>query len=206
DGLVGTLAADLKALRLPIDLIVVSDHGMETVQGNWIDLDKFTDLSQFVTIGSLIYPPSEEAAAHAYQQLNGASDKFFVSRRADVPAYLHFNENAREGDPVVIPTGPYMIRAHASETPEILQPKVKGEHGYDPSVMKSMRAIFYAAGPDIRPGAEIQPFENIDVYPLIAEILGLRIGHIDGDLSVLRPILRAAQSSKFSLAAAPAPN
>ena len=54
------------------------------------------------------------------------------------------------GDPVVIPTGPYMIRAHASETPEIVQPKIKGEHGYDPSQMKSMRAIFYAVGPDIR--------------------------------------------------------
>ena len=125
DSVVGTLAADLKSLHLPIDLIVVSDHGMETVQGNWIDLDKFTDLSQFVTVGngSLIYPPSEEAAARAYQQLKGASDKFVVYRRADVPAHLHFNESARAGDPVVIPTGPYMIRARASETPEVVQPK-----------------------------------------------------------------------------------
>ena len=189
DGLVGTLAADLKALHLPIDLIIVSDHGMETVQGNWIDLDKFADLSQFVTIGSLIYPPGEEAAAHAYQQLNGASDKFVVYRRADVPAHLHFNENAREGDPVVIPTGPYMIRAHASETPEIVQPKIKGEHGYDPSQMKSMRAIFYAVGPDIRPGTKVPPFENIDVYPFLAEILGLKIGATDGHLDSLQNIL-----------------
>ncbi len=189
DGLVGTLAADLKALRLPIDLIVVSDHGMETVQGNWIDLDQFTDLSQFVAIGSLLYPPSEEAAARAYQQLKGASDKFVVYRRADVPTHLHFNENAREGDPVVIPTGPYMIRARASETPEIVQPKVKGEHGYDPSQMKSMRAIFYAEGPDIVPGVRLAPFENIDVYPFIAEILGLKIGAIDGHLDSLQKIL-----------------
>jgi hypothetical protein len=45
--------------------------------------------------------------------------------------------------------GPYMIRAHASETPEIVQPKIKGEHGLDPSCMKSMRAIFFADRPDI---------------------------------------------------------
>ena len=74
-------------MQLPVDLIVVSDHGMAAVQGNWIDLDTFTDLSQFVTDGSLLYAPSEEAAAHAYQQLRGASDKFVVYRRADVPAY-----------------------------------------------------------------------------------------------------------------------
>jgi predicted AlkP superfamily pyrophosphatase or phosphodiesterase len=195
DGMVGLLMADLKELQLPVDVIVVSDHGMATVEGNWIDLDHFTDLSQFVTVGSLLYPPNEQSAAHAYRQLQGASDKFVVYRRRSVPAHLHFNTNPRSGDPVVIPTGPYVIRAHASETPEILQPKVKGEHGYDPSTMKSMRAIFYAAGPDIRPDVQIQPFENIDVYPLIAHILGLHVGKIDGRLAVMRPILRSDHQS-----------
>jgi predicted AlkP superfamily pyrophosphatase or phosphodiesterase len=194
DALMGILTADLKTVHLPVDLIVLSDHGMATVQGSWIDLDHYTDLSKFVTVGSLLYAPNEQAAARAYRQLRGASDKFIVYRRRDVPAYLHFTGNARIGDPVVIPTGPYMIRAHASENPE-LPPKVKGEHGYDPYKMKSMRAIFYAAGPDIRPGYKLQPFENVDVYPLIAHILGLRVGQIDGKLDVLRPILRSAGSA-----------
>jgi predicted AlkP superfamily pyrophosphatase or phosphodiesterase len=203
DSAVGTLAAALKALHLPIDLIVVSDHGMETVQGNWIDLDKFTDLSQFVTINNegLLYAPDEEAAARAYQQLKDASDKFVAYRRVDVPADLHFNENPREGDPVVIPTGPYMIRVHASETPEINPPKVKGEHGYDPSKMKSMRSVFYAEGPDIAAGTKLAPFENIDVYPLIAEILGLKIGKIDGHVDSLRGILKVPAQSGTAAAA-----
>jgi predicted AlkP superfamily pyrophosphatase or phosphodiesterase len=195
DSLIGTLRAGLLTLHLPVDLIVVSDHGMAAIEGNWIDLDKFADLSQFVTDGSLLYPPSEEAAARAYQQLRGSSDKFVVYRRADVPAYLHLNQNARSGDPVVIPTGPYMIRAHASETPEIVQPKIKGEHGYDPSRMKSMRAIFYAVGPDIRAGVRVQPFENVDVYPFIAEILGMKIKAIDGHLGGLAKALRRPTSS-----------
>jgi predicted AlkP superfamily pyrophosphatase or phosphodiesterase len=195
DAMVGLLMADLKELQLPVDVFVVSDHGMATVEGNWIDLDRFTDLSKFVTVGSLLYAPDEKTAARAYRQLRGASDKFVVYRRRSVPARLHFNTNPRSGDPVVIPTGPYMIRAHPSETPEIPQPKVKGEHGYDPSQMKSMRASFYAAGPDIRPGVQVQAFENIDVYPLIAHILGLHIGKIDGHLAVLRPILRSQHQS-----------
>ena len=190
DALMGTLVADLKTVHLPVDLIVLSDHGMATVEGNWIDLDRYADLSDFVTNGSLLYAPSEQAAARAYEQLHGASDKFVVYRRADVPAYLHFSSNPRIGDPVVIPTGPYMIRAHASESPEIAQPKAKGEHGYDPRKMKSMRAIFYAEGPDIRPRSKLPPFENVDVYPLIAKILGLRIGPIDGHLGSVQGILR----------------
>jgi predicted AlkP superfamily pyrophosphatase or phosphodiesterase len=190
DALVGTLVANLKAVHLPVDVIVLSDHGMATVEGNWIDLDHYADLSKFQTDGALLYPNDEAAAARAYQQLHGASDKFDVYRRADVPAHLHYNSNARIGDPVVIATGPYMIRAHATENPEITEPDLKGEHGYDPRQMKSMRAIFYAMGPDIRPGAKVPPFENVDVYPFIAKILGLEIGPIDGHLQPLQGILR----------------
>jgi hypothetical protein len=155
------------------------------VQGDWINLDRYTDLSRFVTVGSLLYAPNEEAAARAYQQLRGASDKFAVYRRADVPAHLHANENPRTGDPVVIPTGPYLIRAHAAESTGMASPITKGQHGYDPSQMKSMRAIFYALGPDIRAGVQLEPFENVDVYPFIAHILELKIGATDADIKPL---------------------
>ena len=53
-----------------------------------------------------------------------------------------------------------------------------------------MKAIFVADGPDIRPGVNVKPFENVNVYPLIAKILGLRIDAIDGRLSVLQGILK----------------
>jgi len=61
--------------------------------------------------------------------------------------------------------------------------------------MPEMKAIFVAAGPDIRAGIVLEPFENINVYPLIAKILGLDIanlktGPIDGKLKVLEGILK----------------
>ena len=112
DEMIGKLSEGIAASGLPVDLIVVADHGMETLQGGWVILDKWADLSQFETVGGRLYPKSEADAEKAYQSLLGTSDTFKVYRRAEVPAYLHFNSNPRDGDPVVVPTGPYSIVAH----------------------------------------------------------------------------------------------
>jgi alkaline phosphatase D len=190
DDLIGKLKSLLDALHLPIDLIVLADHGMEKVQGTWINLDQYADLTNFTTDGPILYPNSDADAEKAYNQLKKADSRFTVYRRKNVPAALHFNENPREGDPVIIPTGPYLIRAHAPTQPEAQnRPPPVGMHGYDPASMKTMRAIFYATGPDIRPGSTVKPFENVNVYPLVAHLLGLDPPKVDGSLNVLSGIL-----------------
>jgi len=190
DEMIGKLSDGIAASGLPVDLIVLADHGMETLQGGWVILDKWADLSQFETSGLLLYPKSEADAEKAYQALLGASDTFKVYRRAQVPAELHFNSNPREGDPVVVSTGPYSIVAHDPNSKGGTRMPSRGGHGYDPRQMPSMKAIFFAAGPDIRPGVTVASFENVNVYPLIAEILGLHTGPIDGKLLVLQAILK----------------
>jgi predicted AlkP superfamily pyrophosphatase or phosphodiesterase len=188
DELIGRLEKGLDALHLPIDLVVVADHGMERVQGDWITLDKYVSLDNFETAGSLLYPQTEIDAERVYKKLRAADAGFLVYRRAQMPAELHYNSNPREGDPVVIAKGPYMIRAHApaSGRPDYLP---VGEHGYNPYEEKSMRAIFFAAGPDIRPGSTVKPFENVNVYPFLAKILGLESPLTDGSLNVLSGLL-----------------
>ena len=52
-----------------------------------------------------------------------------------------------------------------------------------------MRGIFYAVGPNIKPGKKVSAFENIHIYPFIASILGLTTPAIDGDPKVLESIL-----------------
>jgi predicted AlkP superfamily pyrophosphatase or phosphodiesterase len=187
DQVVGDLWAKLAALQLPIDLIVVSDHGMEREQGDWVDLSRYADLQNFTTVGPLLYPNSEADAAKAYQQLKIKSDAFIVYRRQRVPAALHYDSNAREEDPVIVPTGPFAIRAHPTGED---RPPESGVHGYDPRGMPSMRALFLALGPDIRPGSKLEPFENVNVYPFIAKILGLDAPKVDGSLNVLSKILK----------------
>jgi predicted AlkP superfamily pyrophosphatase or phosphodiesterase len=192
DELIGHLQAKLRDIALPIDLFVVSDHGMDNVEGDWINLDRFADLSAFHTEGMLLYTESEGAAQQAYEHLKGVNDKFVVYRRHDLPQNLHLDESDRAGDPVVVTTGPYAIRAHAAD-PADIKPKIKGVHGYDPNRLKSMRAIFYAAGPDIRPAVEVPPFENVNIFPLIIRILGLNGVPNDGKPEMLESILRTSR-------------
>jgi len=189
DALMGTLEKDLDALHMPIDLIVVSDHGMEKIQGGWLTLGQFAPLDGFVTAGSLLYAPNEQAANAAYQKLKAASSEFMVYRRANVPAELHFNSNPREGDPVIVARGPYAIRAEAPPPGIEDRAPLLGNHGFDPFMMPSMKAIFYAEGPDIRRGVKLKSFENVNVYPLIVKILGLDSPPVDGSLNVLSGIL-----------------
>ena len=209
DKEVGRLEAGLARLKLPVDVIVLADHGMIKVEGDWIDLDQHFDRSLLErSEETFMYPKSEADAAKIYDSLNGKSDKFRVYRSGHVPEHLHFDGNPREGDPIVVPTGPYLLRvsapppapAGAAGNPAMAGgghgsgPPV-GMHDYDPASMPEMKAIFYAAGPDIRGGVKVTPFEDVNVYPLVAHMLGLDIarlktGAIDGKLSVLRGVLK----------------
>ncbi len=190
DVLVGKMKAGLDATGLPIDLVVVSDHGMVRAEGPWITLDQFADLSGFESAGSLLYGKTEEDRERVYNQLKKASSQFVVYRLKNVPANLNFNENPREGDPVVIATGPYAIRAHAPPDGKPDQPPTAGMHGFDPRKVTEMKASFFAAGPDIVKGKTVAPFENVNLYPWLAHMLGLTPPKNDGSLNVLAGTLR----------------
>ena len=189
DTLMGTLEADLKALPLSIDLIIVSDHGMAKIQGGWIDLDKFASLDGLTTVGSYLYAPDEAAANHAYQKLKAADASFMVYRRGNVPAELHYSSNPREGDPIIVARGPYAIRAQAPPPDREDRAPTVGNHGFDPFMMPEMKAVFYAEGPDIRAGVKLKPFENVNVFPLIVKLLGLESPPVDGSFGVLSGVL-----------------
>jgi alkaline phosphatase D len=193
DGEIGKLENGIKESKLPVDLIVLADHGMAEVKDAPIDLMQYGLNPEWFTKidDNLLYAKSEEDAQRAYAMLRGKSDKFTVYRRSQAAANLHFDSNPREGDPVIVANGPYLIFAdhsHPGRPP-------MGMHGYDPTRMPEMKALFVAAGPDIQAGVVLPPFENINVYPLIAKILGLDItnlktGPIDGKLSVLEGVLQ----------------
>lgn len=195
DALVGKLKAALDATGLPVDLVVISDHGMAHVQGGWITLDQFADLAGFDSAGALLYGKTEEDRTRVYNQLKKASSQFMVFRRRNVPPELNYSQNPRAGDPIVIATGPYAIRAHASAAgaPANGKPEPSpepGMHGFDPRQVPEMKASFFAAGPDILRGKTVAPFENVNLYPWLAHMLGLTPAKNDGSLNILAGTLR----------------
>jgi alkaline phosphatase D len=190
DKMVGKLKKALDSTKLPIDLVVVSDHGMAKIEGGWITLDEFADLSGFESAGPLLYGKTEEDRVRAYNKLKQASSEFMAYRRKDVPAGLDYNQNPREGDPVVVATGPYAIRAHKPTGDRPDNPPEPGMHGFDPRRVPEMKASFFAAGPDIVAGKTVAPFENVNLYPWIAHMLGLKAPKNDGSLNVLAGTLR----------------
>jgi alkaline phosphatase D len=163
DKLVGDLWTGIKAIPLPVNLIVVSDHGMQTTEG-YVNLSEYADLSKVrvVTDGpvALIYAPDTETAEQVYAGLKGKSPKFDVYRRKESPARWHFSENGRIGDLVVcVKEATALVTAPRRERPGPPRTSsARGAHGFDPYDFKTMQAIFYAAGPNVVPGARIGAF------------------------------------------------
>jgi predicted AlkP superfamily pyrophosphatase or phosphodiesterase len=108
-------------------------------------------------------------------------------RKDAVPARLHYGHNARVPPLLCLADVGWIITTRE----EMARRKSYslGEHGYD-NAAPSMRALFIARGPAFRSGVVLREFPNVDVYPLLAKLLGIRPERNDGDLVPLRPALR----------------
>ena len=186
DKLMGEMRKQLDATGLPVDLVVVADHGMVVNDNNWIQWDQYADLSHTNVVDWAMHPESEAETEKVYQGFLAHPDpRFNVYRRKDVPAYLHYSASPRIGDPVLVPNGPFIAHLHATKPREDV-----GDHGYDPTRMTAMKALFVANGPDIRKGMSLPVFPNVDVYSLIAKLLDLKPAVNDGELGPLKQALR----------------
>ncbi len=193
DSMIGKLRKGLEELHLPVNLILVSDHGMQDVRDGFVPLERDIDETKArVELDgpvALIYCKDAQAIETTYQKLKKNS-KLEVYKRAETPESWHFSENPRSGDLVAIVKGSALFTMQETMTGPrggVRNPP-KGEHGYDPQRVRNMHAIFYATGPNIRAESRVPPFENVNVYPFIAKILGLTVGKIDGSEKVLEGI------------------
>ena len=64
-----------------------------------------------------------------------------------------------------------------------------GDHGFDPAD-PLMAALFIANGPAIKSGVELDSFDNVSVYPLLAKLAGVEPVEHDGDLGDVAPALK----------------
>ncbi len=182
----------LAPLNLPINYILVSDHGMITVEEkDYVKLPFFDKDKYVFAMGThaRITAFNEEDIMPMYELLNKEKGKNYeVYLAKDVPAELHFSskedKQRRIGDIIILPNG-------VKYFPFSMKNISPGKHGYDPLVVPEMKATFMAWGPAFNNQQRVKPFRNIHVYPVIAEILGLEVpADIDGDIEVLGEILK----------------
>jgi predicted AlkP superfamily pyrophosphatase or phosphodiesterase len=186
-------------IDLPINVIVISDHGMEELKTH---PDTYIFINEIINRNDTTVRVSNSGThAHIYLQdvtkvdsiynvLKRGRKNYSVYRQKDFPHHWHYR-TPRAGDLVITANAGRYLVEHERKTfiANVKVGNLFGTHGYDPEEVNNMKGIFYAAGPNIKAGKKIPAFNNVHIYPLIAEILGLKAPATDGDIKILAEIL-----------------
>jgi predicted AlkP superfamily pyrophosphatase or phosphodiesterase len=191
DSVIYELTKAVQSTNLPVNFIFLADHGMTAVDREHplptpavINREKFIIPSSGTMM--VLHAKDKSDIQPLYESLKKQESGYKVYLKTDMPASFHYNATDdslnRIGDILLIPEWPYVF---SDRKPGI------GHHGFPPAQVKDMHAVFMAWGPAFKNNLSIPAFENIHVYPLITEILGLSIqGKIDGKKEILRGILK----------------
>ena len=186
----------LRLMKLPhsrrINFILAGDHGMtdispdrfvswaEAVDESWIeDLAGTTPTNVYCKEGSV---DTVYQALSRIPHLN-------VYRHGEVPDSLDYGTSDRTGDLIVVPDLGWQFNFAPSRS--------LGAHGFAPQEA-DMLVAFRAVGPDFKKGYEAVPyqagkraaFRNVDLYPMLCKLLGVKPAPVDGDLNRIKQILK----------------
>lgn len=176
-----------------INLIVLGDHGMtwqdpsrtvnpyERLNKDWVRFIAGDD-------PALIYLNSPEQVDSVMLALKDV-DHIKVWKKQDVPAYLHFGTNKNMGDVVVMPDIGWRFTSYK------VNPN-SGGHGADPT-LADMHVAFRAIGPDFKVNyLKNDRFPNVDIYSLLAHLIGIVPAQNDGDLNRVADMLAKGSQPK----------
>jgi predicted AlkP superfamily pyrophosphatase or phosphodiesterase len=191
DSVLGCLRTEISKLEYGdrVNLIVLSDHGMGPVSPdryvNLYDhiLKEWTD---HVVGGNPVYliDPAEGFADSIIHTLNEV-EGVIAWQKGKIPERLHYGNSPRFPGIVVVADSLWSIGTRGNA-----MAYSGGDHGYDPA-FTDMRTIFMAEGPAFRKGYTCAPFSNVEVYGIVAHILGLKPARTDGNLEHVRDIFSA---------------
>lgn len=199
DAAIGSLAEGLAARGLvdEVDLVVVSDHGMaEVPAGQVIEVEDMVDPAdaELVSAGQSVgFAPRRGRTAAAEVRLLGRHDRYECWRRGELPARWHYGSHPRV--PAIVCQMDEGWDALPREYAGRAAARTRGSHGFDPA-LPSMRTIFIANGPSFVQGRVLPPIDNVDVYPLLARLLGLEPAPNDGDPDALLPAIGGSRPSR----------
>ena len=190
DSILGALRSELAALPIAdsINLIVTSDHGMgPTSSERYVNIYDHIDTTwiDHIAFGNpvfLVDPVDgyEDSVVNNLASVVGVK----AFRKENLPEHLNYGTHPRIPDVIVYADSSWSIGSKP-----VTSSWTGGTHGYDPTY-SAMDNIFFATGPSFKRGYTHDGFENVNLYPLVATLLGLEYGEIDGDIANVEDMLK----------------
>ncbi|KAJ0000054.1 hypothetical protein NQD34_011896 [Periophthalmus magnuspinnatus] len=201
DRIVGQLMNGLKQMKLHrcVNIILVGDHGMEEAH-----CERTEFLSNYMShVDDIILIPGslgrirsrhpnnikyDPKAIVANLTCKKAEQHFKPYLKQHLPKRLHYANNRRIEDIHLLVDRKWHVARRA--------PEVKrhcgfyGDHGYDNKI-NSMQTIFLGYGPTFKFRTKVPVFENIELYNVMCDLLGLKPAPNNGTHGSLNHLLRS---------------
>jgi len=187
DSVIGYLRQEISKLKIgkKVNLIVLADHGMTSISdernvrpSDYIKPEWYEHLVPGIPAFIFSKPQYRDSIAQALEHVPHVQ----YYKKEDIPALMQFGTNERVGDILVVPDLGWQF----GDVPK----HQKGNHGFDPRD-KEMNALFRAVGPSFKKGGYKAPqFQNVDIYPLVCHLLGIKPAPNDGKLEHVRGMLK----------------
>jgi len=196
DGALGHFVEGLERRNLlgRVNVIVVSDHGMAaTPRERVILLDDYIHLDTVSVVDWTPVLSLRSKAGHdeaLYAALKDKHPHLAVHRDRDLPERFHLRPGSRVTPVVGLADEGWTIttRARAMDS---TRRWAEGNHGFDHE-LESMRGIFIAHGPAFGQGQRVGLVKAIDLYALMADVLGVPPAAHEGSLEATTAVRRAA--------------
>uniref|UniRef100_A0A3Q3BBF3 Ectonucleotide pyrophosphatase/phosphodiesterase 2 n=1 Tax=Kryptolebias marmoratus TaxID=37003 RepID=A0A3Q3BBF3_KRYMA len=174
DRIIGQLMDGLKQMKLHqcVNIILVGDHGMEEAH-----CDRTEFLSNYLTrVDDIILIPGSLGRIRSRYPNNPKYQHFKPYLKQHLPKRLHYANNRRIEDIHLL-----VERKHCG---------LSGDHGYDNKI-NSMQTIFLGYGPTFKFKTKVPAFENIELYNVMCDLLGLKPVPNNGTHGSLNHLLRS---------------
>jgi predicted AlkP superfamily pyrophosphatase or phosphodiesterase len=192
DAQVGAIINEASTNNIPLNLVVLSDHGMAARQREQVVIiDDYIDLTSVQVdfdgpVAGL--RPNDGNTAALLAKLSKMPPQVHALAKESLPKHLGLSDNPRLPPVWILADEGWLIQRRSQfdfyrDTPQ------NGEHGYDPT-LTSMQGILIVHGPAFRKdGATTEPAECIHIYNLLCAAAGLNPAPNDGDDRLVRAFL-----------------
>ncbi|KAM4028470.1 autotaxin isoform 3-T3 [Anomaloglossus baeobatrachus] len=205
DGVVGMLMDGLKQMKLHrcVNIIFVGDHGMEEA-----NCEKTEFLTAYLSnVDDFVFLPGSLGRMRTKNNVPKHDPKVIVANltcknkdqhfkpylKQHLPKRLHYANNRRIEDIHLLVDRTWHVAKKQLDVYRKPSGKCsfQGDHGYDNKI-SSMQTVFVGHGPSFRFKTKVPPFENIELYNVMCDLLGLKPAPNNGSHGSLNHLLRAA--------------